>query len=111
MVFYADTRVPPFTVQVNGNFVRVIVEETHDLEITDSLLEAVCARVEKRVGNTLWVDFSSDHVGETILDCYQAEVCYREEMAKQRARLARNKILHKNKWIPGMTHITASCHS
>lgn len=80
MVFYADLRVAPFNVQVNANFVRTVIEETHEIEMEDDLLEAVCERVETEVGYKLWVDFNSDHVGQTILDCYQTEVSYREDL-------------------------------
>ena len=84
MVFYADLRVPPFSVQVNANFVRTVIEETHDCELQDELLEAVCERVETEVGYKLWVDFNSDDVGETILDCYQTEVSCREDLDKKK---------------------------
>ena len=53
MVFYADLRVPPFSVQVNGNFVRTVIEETHDIEISSDLLEAVCEHIETEVGYKL----------------------------------------------------------
>ena len=72
MVFYADTRCAPFRVQVNANYVRTVIEDVHDIELEEDILEPICLRVETEVRYRLMAGVNV-LVGEIILHCYDSE--------------------------------------
>ena len=53
-MFYSDIRAWPAKVSINANYIRVVVEEITETEISDTYLEKLTKSVEHEIEKKFW---------------------------------------------------------